>query len=555
MDMQTVNIEKPIDLEMDRRVLVVDDSLTERKRLNALLSTLGYIVEEASDGEEALLRLANDPIQLVISDQVMPNMDGKNLCKILKSDEKYGSPYIIMLTAQEDSSELVSSMDAGADDFLRKPAQKEELRVRLASGANVISMRERINRRNHKLNELVQELRDSHQRNEEELQFAAQLQHEYVPEDQWLSPTMQLTSHFATARGIGGDSMGFATCPSGQTVAYQIDVMGHGVASAMLSFTLQNAIQQMLSYYINLGALPPLHQIVRRLNERFPSDRFSGLYFTMILVRIDEANNKLSYCQAGHPHPCVISPEGEMLQNTRGSFPVGMFDFADFETRTLPFLPGSVLMLSSDGLFDIINENNDSLGRKAIEKLLIENADKGADEILNAIKVAAESWSKTPAPEDDVSVMLIKRNASSVPSETMEKPFKVISKANEQDVDRLLDSVYQHLKLNNIDELVISKVRTSLAELLNNFVEHTVWPEDLTVGPIELSLSITNSWIEIGIVEYSVELPNLCPPRPFDMESEGGRGQLIMMAWIDQISTRREQDSNHWRLRYKNKTR
>ena len=553
MNMQVVKKEMPMDL--DKRVLVVDDSSTERKRLNALLTNLGYSVAEACDGKEALQLLANDPIQLVISDQVMPNLDGKSLCKILKTEEMYGSPYIIMLTAQEDSSELVSSMDAGADDFLRKPAQKDELRVRLASGANVIAMRERINRRNKKLNELVNELREAHHRNEEELQFAAQLQHEYVPEDQWLSPTMQLASHFATARGIGGDSMGYATCPSGQTVAYQIDVMGHGVASAMLSFTLQNAIQQMLSYYINQGALPPLHQIIRRLNERFPSDRFSGLYFTMILVRLDEANNKLTYCQAGHPHPCVISPEGEMLQTTRGSFPVGMFDFADFETRTLPFLPGSVLMLSSDGLFDIINENNDSLGRKAIEKLLIENASKGADEILDVIKSAAESWSKTPAPEDDVSVMLIKRNASTTPSDSMVKPFKVICKANEQDVDRLVDNVYQHLKLNNIDEMVISKVRTSLAELLNNFVEHTVWPDDLSVGPIELTLSISNSWIEIGIVEYSVELPNLCPPRPFGMEAEGGRGQLIMMAWIDQISTRREQDANRWRLRYKNKTR
>ncbi len=553
--MQVVEKEIPMALEMDKRVLVVDDSSTERKRLNALLTNLGYSVVEACDGKEALLLLDKDPIQLVISDQVMPNMDGKSLCKILKSEEQYGSPYIIMLTAQEDSSELVSSMDAGADDFLRKPAQKDELRVRLASGANVIAMRERINRRNDKLNELVSELREAHQRNEEELQFAAQLQHEYVPEDQWLSPTMQLASHFATARGIGGDSMGYATCPSGQTVAYQIDVMGHGVASAMLSFTLQNAIQQMLSYYINQGALPPLHQIIRRLNERFPSDRFSGLYFTMILVRVDEANNKLTYCQAGHPHPCVISPDGDMLQTTRGSFPVGMFDFADFETRTLPFLPGSVLMLSSDGLFDIINENNDSLGRKAIEKLLIDNAEKDADEILQTIKSAAESWSKTPAPEDDVSVMLIKRNASTTPSDSMEKPFKVICKANEQDVDRLVDNVYQHLKLNNIDEMVISKVRTSLAELLNNFVEHTVWPDDLTVGPIELTLSISNSWIEIGIVEYSVELPNLCPPRPFGMESEGGRGQLIMMAWIDQISTQRVQDANRWRLRYKNKSR
>jgi sigma-B regulation protein RsbU (phosphoserine phosphatase) len=536
-----------------KRILMVDDSPTERARLGAMLKDLGYDVVEARDGNEALTLLENEQFQLVLSDQVMPEMDGKTLCRTLRSNERYGSPYVVMLTAENDQNELVTCMDAGADDFLRKPAIKEELRVRLAAGARLVSMRKNVTDQNEQLNETVTALEAAQKQNEQELQFATHLQEEYVPKNQWLSPTLELATEFKTARGIGGDSMGFVTTNSNQVLIYQIDVMGHGVASAMLSFTLQNAIQQMLGYYINQSVLPPLHQIVRRLNERFPSERFSGLYFTMFLGMIDESANTLRYCQAGHPHPCVLSEKGDMMQISRGSFPVGMFDFADFETRSLPFLPGSTLLLSSDGLFDIVDETNSAIGRGAIENILKRERTKDAATQLDIIKQFAYDWGNQESPEDDVSVMLIKRSSEhNQESELNVQPFLTSLRPTESDVEKTLERIYLHLKLLNIDDLLLSKVRTALAELLNNFVEHTVWPEDYAELPIEIITTTSKSWVEFNIQEYSVELPHLCPPKPYSSESESGRGQHIMMSWIDHISCRRDNEANLWRLRFKN---
>ena len=535
------------------RILMVDDSPTERARLGAMLKDLGYEVVEACDGKEALALLERDQFQLILSDQVMPEMDGKTLCRTLRSNDRYGSPYVVMLTAENDQNELVTCMDAGADDFLRKPAVKEELRVRLAAGARLVSMRKSVTDQNEQLNETVTALEAAQKQNEEELQFATHLQEEYVPKNQWLSPTLELATHFKTARGIGGDSMGYVTTNNNQVLIYQIDVMGHGVASAMLSFTLQNAIQQMLGYYINQSVLPPLHQIVRRLNERFPSERFSGLYFTMFLGMIDEQANTLRYCQAGHPHPCVLSEQGDMMQITRGSFPVGMFEFADFETRSLPFLPGSSLLLSSDGLFDIVDETNSALGRNAIENILKSERSKDAETQLDIIKQFAYDWGNQETPEDDVSVMLIKRSSeNNQETELNVQPFLISLRPTESDVEKTLDHIYLHLKLLNTDDLILSKIRTALAELLNNFVEHTVWPEDYAELPIEIITTTSKSWIEFNIQEYSVELPHLCPPKPYSGESESGRGQHIMMSWIDQISCMRDNDANLWRLRFKN---
>lgn len=536
------------------KVLIVDDSLTERARLNSMLTGLGYNVIEANDGREALEILSNETINLVVSDQVMPGMDGRSLCKHLRSNHRYGSPYVIMLTAQEDASELVACMDAGADDFLRKPAQKEELRVRLASGARLISMRTNIEKQNANLSATVEALKSANQQHADDMAFATRLQEEYVPESQWLSPTMELAAHFDTATGVGGDSMGFMKTNRGQFLLYQVDVMGHGIASAMLSFTLQNSIRQMLGYYIYQDGLPPLHQIVRRLNERFPSERFSGLYFTLLLAKIDEETDSLYYCQAGHPHPCVVSPEGNILQSNRGSFPVGMFDFADFETRSLPFPAGSMLLMSSDGLFDIVDANDAALGRSTVESMLNEHRTLDAKTILDKVTTYAQDWSSKAALDDDVSVMLIKRNdpEQSTAQDISKNPFTFCFNPTETEVESVLDRIYRHLTLQRVDLMICTKLRTALAELLNNFVEHANWPVESGPCPIDLRLTISTSWIVIEIDEFSAELPHLCPPKTFDDDALSGRGQTIMMSWIDHINCERSNGMNQWRLRFKN---
>ena len=526
-------------------VLIVDDSPTERMRLVQLLQALGHSVVSAVDGVDALEKMEERPYQLIISDQTMPRMDGRELCRRMRNTAEYQQPYIIMLTANGEHDDLVAGMDAGADDFLSKPAHKEELRVRLAAGERTVRMRNAIELQN-------EALREAQQQNERELALAAKLQNEYVPSAQWLSPTLQLSSHFSMTRGIGGDSMGVISPNPGQSLLYQIDVMGHGIASAMLSFALQNAIQQMLGYHVSHGSMPPLHQICRRLNERFPSERFSGLYFTMLLALIDENNDKLSYCQAGHPHPCVLSPEGEMLQVNRGSFPIGLFDFADYETRTLPFMPGSLLMLSSDGLFDVLSPAGETLGRESVEKLLTQNVNQDAETLLERLVSTKRAWQKNEPLADDVSVLLVKRSLSGQVQPAIERPLVLTLQPTETEVGETIDAIEAHLKLLSISEALIARIQTTVAELLNNYVEHASWEASESSPYIELSLKSNGSRIEVVISEYAAPIPHLCPPKPMDLVAESGRGYHILLNWVDNIQTERANDQNSWILQYKN---
>lgn len=527
-------------------VLVVDDSATERMRIINLVKKLGYPVEEAVDGEDALTKLNATAHRLIITDLTMPNMDGFELCRKIRSAEQFEDPYIIMLTASDDHQDLVEGMDAGADDFVTKPAHKEELRVRLAAGARLIGMRDSVEAQNLTL-------REAQLQNENELALAARLQKEYVPKDQWLSPTLQLATHFAMTRGIGGDAMGLVHPKQGQTLLYQIDVMGHGIASAMLSFALQNAMQQMLNYYLSQSTMPPLHQIARRLNERFPSERFSGLYFTLLLALIDEEQDKLSYCQAGHPHPCVISPEGDQIQITRGSFPVGLFDFADFETRTLPFSVGSTLMLSSDGLFDVQSPTGEALGRSAIETLLQAAPKLSADDMMKQIVSTKRDWQRHEPLADDVSILLVKRTDAADAKRPTTRPLHLSMKPVMSSVESVLSATEAHFKTLGVNESLIGRVQTSLAELLNNYVEHASWSDEVIDPAVELTVKVSTRGVRVEISDYANASPHICPPKPMDVMSESGRGYHILLSWVDNIKTATSNGQNQWFLDYFNR--
>ncbi|MEJ2212993.1 MAG: response regulator transcription factor, partial [Gammaproteobacteria bacterium] len=122
------------------RVMVVDDSQPENFRMTAMLKKMGYEVLQASDGNEALQLLRENKVAVVLSDWVMPEMTGLELCQKI-SQEKFDQPYFIMVSGRDTTADLVAGMNAGADDFIAKPFNGEELLVRLKAGQRTIKMR------------------------------------------------------------------------------------------------------------------------------------------------------------------------------------------------------------------------------------------------------------------------------------------------------------------------------------------------------------------------------------------------------------------------------
>jgi two-component system, cell cycle response regulator len=127
------------------KVLIVEDEPVSRRLLEATLRRWDYDVVTTTDGREAwgVLQKPEAP-SLVISDWMMPDMDGLELCNRIRESEKLGYTYLIMLTTKGRKEDVIKGLEAGADDYLIKPFDHQELRCRVKIGERIIELERRI---------------------------------------------------------------------------------------------------------------------------------------------------------------------------------------------------------------------------------------------------------------------------------------------------------------------------------------------------------------------------------------------------------------------------
>ena len=127
------------------KVLIAEDDATSRLLLKRILTGWGYEVMVTSDGEEALRELlADDAPRLAILDWMMPRLDGVDVCRQVRVREPRQRPYIILLTALDKKGDVVTGLEAGADDYVGKPYDQDELRARVGVGRRMVELDERL---------------------------------------------------------------------------------------------------------------------------------------------------------------------------------------------------------------------------------------------------------------------------------------------------------------------------------------------------------------------------------------------------------------------------
>ncbi len=112
---------------MSKSVLIVDDCATTRRLVGLYLKQEGFALVQAENGLEALEKLAQAPVDLVITDMNMPRMDGVSLTRALKQDQAYASIPVVMLTTEDAATEREHGMAAGAAAYLVKPVNQQLL--------------------------------------------------------------------------------------------------------------------------------------------------------------------------------------------------------------------------------------------------------------------------------------------------------------------------------------------------------------------------------------------------------------------------------------------
>lgn len=137
------------------KVLIADDDRVCRHVLERTLTGWGHEVRVCADGDEAWDALQEtDPTHLLVLDWMMPGMDGTDVCRKIRAEQHFRPCYIILLTAKGRREDIVAGLQAGADDYLIKPLQGDELRARVQVGIRVIELELTLSNR-------IRELEDS----------------------------------------------------------------------------------------------------------------------------------------------------------------------------------------------------------------------------------------------------------------------------------------------------------------------------------------------------------------------------------------------------------
>ena len=143
----------------DIRILIVEDDPFFQRVLLKRLAAEGYQVEAAADGREGMRAIVSFEPDLVISDWMMPHVDGLELCQSVKTGLREASPYFILLTAKGEISDKLLALDTGADDYLVKPCDQGELLARVRAGLRIVLLTQDLRRSAREVTRMQQELK------------------------------------------------------------------------------------------------------------------------------------------------------------------------------------------------------------------------------------------------------------------------------------------------------------------------------------------------------------------------------------------------------------
>lgn len=352
---------------------------------------------------------------MVITDWMMPEMDGVELLKRIRSSLSPGYVYIMMLTAKQQKDDLLEAMEAGADDFLTKPFDKDELRVRLRAGERIIELEKSLARRN-------KELKTANKRMKQDLEAASGIQRSLLPAKTPDIPGFNFAWKFKPCDELAGDSLNIFTFDDQHVGLYVLDVSGHGVPAALLSVTLSRLlsptsdqstlVKQKLKNSAGFSVVPPA-QVAEQLNRQFQLDNKTGQFFTILYSTLNIKTGEFRYVSAGHPSIALLSRNADPSLLENPGFPVGFIETAEYDENLIRLNPGDRLYIYSDGITEAKNIRNELFGEKRLIDILHKNLYLPLDESLSALLMSLEKWSGTGEYEDDITILALEMEGGS----------------------------------------------------------------------------------------------------------------------------------------------
>ena len=301
------------------KILIVDDELTNRMILSAILKKEGYSIVSAVNGQEAVDVFQQEEPDLVLMDIMMPIMDGYEATKKIKtlSEEKF-TP-IIFLTAMTDEQALRRCVDVGGDDFLSKPYNQVIIKAKIDA----------LERMSQLYNTVYKQKREllAHQEYESKEQEVARKVFDSILNPGCLSAE-NIKLHLSPMSLFNGDVVLAAVKPTGGLHILFGDFTGHGLAASLGALPLSDIFYSMTAKGYSI------HDVVREINRKLKLQLPTGMFLAACLVEIDTINNILKYWNGAIPAAWLHKGDSVVELKSR-HLPLGILDDSSFSDKVV----------------------------------------------------------------------------------------------------------------------------------------------------------------------------------------------------------------------------
>ena len=369
------------------QILVIDDDTAVQELLRRTLKKQGYEVTVASNGEDGVAQAQKLRPALIICDWIMPRLTGIDVCRRVKADPELSTTQFFLLTSLGSIADRVKGLDAGADDFISKPIELNELQARVRAGL--------------RLHQLSRDLKIAKQSLEAELAEAAEYVQSLLPDP--MTEPISIEAKFIPSRQLGGDCFDYNWLDADYLAIYLLDVAGHGLRAALPSVAVLNLLRS--------RALPNIDyykpsDVLRALNTTFQMSYQNDKYFTIWYGVYNRISRQLVYASAGHPPAVLISQSpastAKIQRLKTPGMPVGMFPDAPYVDNCCDVEDLSTLYIFSDGVYEIHQPDGNIWGLDPFIDLFAAYNGASADQLelvlnyiqnLNAKAVFDDDWS------------------------------------------------------------------------------------------------------------------------------------------------------------------
>jgi two-component system, HptB-dependent secretion and biofilm response regulator len=374
------------------KILIVDDTLTNIVPLQAVARKLGHEVVTARDGIEAVERFREASPDLVFMDIMMPGQSGIDAVREIRTLPIDRWVPVIMYSALDGLSDILAGLEAGADDYLVKPANLQLVRAKIAAYARILALQDETRRQS---SELAAWRADA----EEQSQLGQYIIGRLLDSEGLRDPMVRWLN--TPAQSFSGDLVCAARGPGDTLYVMLADAAGHGLSAALTALPLTQVFQGMAQKGF------PIHTIAEELNSKLkaflPIDRFVAA----TLASIDTRNQTIEVWNGGTPEVLFIDEQGDVAMRWPSRHPpLGIMPTSLFSgtTDTVNYQQAGELLMYSDGIIEAENVAGERLGMAGLERLL-QGVPPG--ERLRAIEDGVTSQLAGQIEHDDLSTLIV----------------------------------------------------------------------------------------------------------------------------------------------------